>query len=136
MANVRPESPIAADMARGAARKVAEQSGADAVTMSIQQNRMQQNATLDGTEKDERSRIVLRNTRQNQFVGNKNFVNTAGVWVDSDYSDGMHLPTIEVKFASEEYFTLAASDPQLAQYLALGEQVIVVWKGKVYRVAR
>jgi len=136
MANVRPESPMAADMARGAARKVAEQSGADAVTMSIQQNRMQQNATLDGTEKDERSRIVLRNTRQNQFVGNKNFVNTAGVWVDSDYSDGIHLPTVEVKFASEEYFSLAISDPQLAQYLALGEQVTVVWKGKVYRVER
>jgi hypothetical protein len=35
-----------------------------------------------------------------------------------------------VQFASDEYFRLIAAEPALAQYLALGEQVVVVWKAR------
>ncbi|MFL6374315.1 MAG: VIT and vWA domain-containing protein [Pyrinomonadaceae bacterium] len=136
MANVRRDQPMAADMASTGTRKVAEQSGSGAVALSMQQNRMQQNATLDGADKDEKERIVLRNSRQNQFVANKNFVNTDGVWIDSDYTADTRLPVVELKFMSDEYFRLASSDPELAQYLSLGDQVTVVWKGKVYKVIR
>jgi len=135
MANVRQDAPMAADMVRGAARKVAQQSGAEAVTMSIQQNRMQQNSqavAIDGA--DEKDQVVLRNTQQNQFVANKNFVNTNGVWIDADYTDSQRLPIVEIKFASDEYFRLVTAQPDLAPYLSLGQQVTVIWKGKVYKV--
>jgi Ca-activated chloride channel family protein len=136
MVNVRRDQPMAGDIMRGGARKVAEQSGAGAVTLSTQQNRMQNNATIDGADKDERSRIILRNTQQNQFIANKNFVNNDGVWIDSDYNSDTRLPVVEIRFASDEYFRLATSNAQLAQYLSLGDQVTVVWEGKVYRVTK
>jgi hypothetical protein len=44
------------------------------------------------------------------------------------------LPIVETKFGSEEYFRLATSDAQLAEYFSLGDQVTVVWKGKIYHV--
>ncbi|MBP9665450.1 MAG: hypothetical protein KBD94_12595, partial [Pyrinomonadaceae bacterium] len=80
------------------------------------------------------SQVIIRNSRQNQFVANRNFINTNGVWVDSEFTEGSKLPEITVKFASDEYFRLVTSLPELAPYLSLGEQVIVVWKGKVYRI--
>jgi Ca-activated chloride channel family protein len=137
IANVRRDAPMAADIARGAAKKVAEQSGSGAVSLSMQQNAMQQNSRITQSEdKDEKEQIVLRNNAQNQFVANKNFVNTNGVWVDSDFTADTRLPVVEVKFASDEYFRLATSDTQLAQYLSLGDQVTVVWRGKVYRIVK
>ncbi|HEY2847454.1 MAG TPA: VWA domain-containing protein, partial [Pyrinomonadaceae bacterium] len=135
--NITRDAPMAADTIRGGSKKVAEQSGMGAVTLSTQQNRMQANATLDGADdKDERERVVLRNSQTNQFVANKNFINTSGVWVDSDFTSDNRLPVVEIKFGSDEYFRLATSDPQLAQYLSLGQQVTVIWKGKVYQVVK
>jgi Ca-activated chloride channel family protein len=137
MVNVRRDAPMAADMVRGASKKVAEQSGSGAVTLSMQQNAMQMNAQATASDdKDEREQIVLRNSSTNQFVGNKNFVNTAGVWIDSDYTSESRSPVTEIKFASDAYFSLVASEPGIGQYLALGEQVTVVWKGRVYKVTK
>ena len=118
-----------------AAKAMKDSSGAGAVQLSMQQNRMKENAQVTASDdRDEKDQIVLRNTQQNQFIANKNFVNNNGVWIDSDYTDASRLPVVEVKFGSDEYFRLAMSDPQLAQYLSLGRQVTVVWKGKVYKV--
>jgi hypothetical protein len=41
---------------------------------------------------------------------------------------------VSVKFGSDEYFDLVKRERGLGQYLALGEQVVVVWNGKVYRI--
>lgn len=135
MANVRQDAPMAKSIAADASRKVAERSGAGAVQYSVQQNSMQSNSqAVASDDKDERDQIVLRNTQQNQFVANKNFTNVNNVWVDSDLQGDSKLPEITVKFASDDYFRLVNSEPGLAPYLSLGEQVVVVWHGKVYRV--
>ncbi len=39
-----------------------------------------------------------------------------------------------MKFAGDAYFALLAQEPKLADFFALGQQVVVVWKGKVYRI--
>jgi hypothetical protein len=39
-----------------------------------------------------------------------------------------------VVFGSDEYYGLALSFPQLAQYLAVGDRVIVVWQGEAIAV--
>ena len=39
-----------------------------------------------------------------------------------------------IKFASNEYFNLVNKEKGLAQYLAIGKQIVVVWEGKVYRI--
>lgn len=131
---------MAAAMQRDAKQRVAERSGSGAVSLSMQQNSMQTNTyVVAADDKDEASQILIRNSLSNQFVGNKSFTNqsaAAPVWVDSEYSAEKRLPETNVQFASDEYFGLVATEPGLAQYFALGEQVVVVWKGKVYRITK
>jgi Ca-activated chloride channel homolog len=66
-------------------------------------------------------------------AGGRTFVYTQDTWTDTTFDPKTMVP-VEVPFLSEEYFTLAQSRPDLAAALALGERVIVVADGKVYRV--
>jgi Ca-activated chloride channel family protein len=137
MANFRQDAPMAADAMRAGAAKAAEKKGAGAVQLSVQQNSMQMNTqVVAADDKDEREQIVLRNSAQNQFVANKNFINQSGVWIDSEFSADAKMSETSIKFASDDYFKLIEREPELAQYLSLGEQVVVVWKGKVYRITK
>ncbi len=137
VANVRRDAPMAADMMRAGAKKAEEKSGSGAVKLSVQQNSMQSNTTLiSGVDKDDAEQIIVANSVNNQFVANKSFISQNGAWVDSDYSAAAKLSEMTIKFASDEYFKLIEQEPALAPYLSLGEQVVVVWKGKVYRIAK
>ena len=112
-----------------------DSSGAGAVQQSIQQNTMQQNMSVASDKKAEKERQVLvQNSASTQFVGNKNFENQNNVWIDTSYTDQTKLPEKNVKFGSDEYFDLVRREPELAQYFALGTQVVVIWKDKVYRI--
>ena len=124
-------------LARAAPAKMAERSGAGAVQMSVQQNTMQTNSSIAVDRKrDASERVLVDNSTQSQFVANKNFLNQSNVWVDSEYRASSNLPEVKVQFASEEYFKLAASNPDLAKFLALGEEVVVVWQGRVYKITK
>jgi hypothetical protein len=122
-----PPAPRAAAEERAKAT-----TGADAVQMS-RQARAQQDATrvIDGQE-DESSSAARDSVRK---VGDKTFYLRDGVWTDAEYKADARLPETTLTFASDEYFELARREPQLAKYLALGERVLVVFKGRVYRVA-
>ncbi len=111
-------------------------SGADAVKMSKKQNAMQQTTKVASGDKDEKEQIIIRNNGKNQYVAGKSFFNLNEVWVDSDFSDKAQLPEVKITFGSDEYFNLLKQERGLAPYLSLGEQVIVVWKGKVYRITK
>ncbi len=67
-------------------------------------------------------------------VGAKTFYLENGVWIDSEFKEESKLAEIKLSFASDAYFDLVGREKQLAQFFSLGEQVIVVWKGKVYRI--
>ncbi len=122
---------------RSAPAKMAERSGAGAVQLSVQQNTLQSNISIvEDKKKDARERILVDNTATNQFFANKNFVSQNNVWTDVEYVPTTKLREVKVQFASEDYFTLAASDPELARYFSLGEEVVVVWKNQVYRVTK
>ncbi len=137
MANFRQDAPMAADVMITGQRKAAEKSGAGAVQLSTQQNSMQVNTRIVAAEdKDEKDQIIIRNTAQNQFVANKNFINQNGVWLDSEFIETSRLPEVSIKFASDDYFKLIEKERDLAPYLSLGEQVVIVWKGKVYRITK
>ena len=113
------------------------ESGRDAVKLSRQQNAMQENMSVaadSDDKKKDKEQIFVQNTITNQFVGVKNFINQSGNWVDAEFTADAKLPEVKIKFAGDEYFDLIKREPELAQYLALGENVTVVWKGKVYRI--
>ncbi len=67
-------------------------------------------------------------------VGVKTFYLENGVWIDSEFKEEAKMPETKLQFASGQYFDLVAKEKDLAQFFALGEQVVVVWKGKVYRI--
>jgi len=69
-----------------------------------------------------------------RMVGGKTFYLRDGVWTDADFKAGMKLPQTVIKFGSDEYFALLKQKPRLATYFSLGEQVVVVLDGTIYRV--
>ncbi len=138
MANVQRDAPMAADMMAAGRAKAAEKRGAGAVQLSARQNAMQSNTQtfqIDGVSGSENS-FLIDNTVNNRFVGTKNFINQSGVWIDAEFTDGSMMSEISIKFASEEYFKLIEKERDLAQYLSLGAEVVIIWKGKVYRITK
>jgi Ca-activated chloride channel family protein len=98
--------------------------GADAVMRSKVTREQQQAESL----KDEKASTVLKR------VGEKSFYLMNGVWTDSQFTTDVKLPEKAFRFGSDEYFALLKEKPQLARYFSLGERVIVVFDGVVYRV--
>ncbi|HEX8565788.1 MAG TPA: VIT and VWA domain-containing protein [Pyrinomonadaceae bacterium] len=121
-------SPMKAAEAK---RKLEAQSGADAVALSKQQTAQQSVVTVN---KDDEQ--VFVNQTVAQQVGTKTFYQQSGFWQDAEFKPETKLPEIKVQFASDEYFALITQEKELAQFFALGEQVVVVHKGKVYRVIK
>lgn len=69
-----------------------------------------------------------------QRVHGKTFYLIEGVWTDSEFKAESNLKETAVTFGSEEYFALLKKYPKLANYLSLGERVVVVFEGRVYRI--
>jgi Ca-activated chloride channel family protein len=122
-ANAQRMSELAAiaNTARGGAKA----SGNDAVVFSKNNNELRNAENLASAPSS------LSNMRQ---VAGKNFYLNDGVWNDSEFKADAKLPVIRLKFASDEYFNLVGQEPKLAEYFALGQNVVVVWKGNIYRV--
>ena len=115
-----------------ASADVKEKSGRKAVELSVQQNAQMSNATLAPSSRN----VFVADGVNNQFVGTKNFYNQSGVWQDAEFKSEAKLAEVKIQFASGEYFDLLNRERELAQFFALGEQVVVVWRGKVYRVTK
>lgn len=67
-------------------------------------------------------------------VGDKTFYLRDDVWTDSEFKADAKLPETAVEFGGEDYFALIKREPQLARFFSLGERVVVVYNGRVYRV--
>jgi Ca-activated chloride channel family protein len=116
-----PERP--AEFARRA------ESGESAVRDSKQKEELRKADRLTVGTKDE----AAANSSMRQVAG-KTFYLRDGVWTDSEFKADAKLPEVSLKFASEEYFKLINQLPRLADYFALGQRVVVVWQGNIYRV--
>jgi Ca-activated chloride channel homolog len=67
-------------------------------------------------------------------IAGKTFYLINDIWTDSSFKEDEKLPVVKLKFGAGEYFNLIGREPKLADYFALGQRVVVVWEGKVYRV--
>lgn len=114
------------------------ETGREAVGLSRRQNAMQSNSTVlsGGDGSAGTAQIFVPDTVKNKYVGTKNFVRVADVWIDSEYYANRDLAEKTLKFASREYFSILDLEKELAKFFALGEEVVVVWKNKIYRVTR
>ena len=68
-----------------------------------------------------------------QAVGEKTFILLDGVWTDTLFEPET-METEQVIFLSNAYFALLDAQPDLAEYLALGDAVIVVYEGMAYQI--
>jgi Ca-activated chloride channel family protein len=69
-----------------------------------------------------------------RIAGGKTFYLRDGVWTDSELKTGVTMPETAVKFGSDEYFALLKQKPRLAEFFSLGERVVVILEGRIYRV--
>lgn len=68
-----------------------------------------------------------------EFVGSKTFVWRDEQWMDTAYEPDRHrVETVD--FATEGYFELLAAKPEIGQYLALGQQILVVYDDQAYQI--
>ena len=63
-----------------------------------------------------------------KHVSGKTFVKIHGVFVDTEFREGME--TLKLKWGSDAYFAAVRAIPKLKKFLALGENIIVVIEGK------
>jgi Ca-activated chloride channel family protein len=106
------------------APKVRLITGAEAVQQSKSARDKQDAVRL----KDETRRDAV------QRVEGKTFYLINGVWTDSEFKADARLPETTITFGSNEYFELLKQNPKLGSYFSLGERVVVVLEGRVYRV--
>src|SRR5205085_7307703 len=94
-------------------------------------------ASKDARKKQESLRIDaddmmhLDTTRK---VADKTFYLRDGAWTDAEFKADTHLPETTLTFGTDAYFDALKREPKLADFFALGERVVVVYKGHVYRV--
>jgi Ca-activated chloride channel family protein len=120
-------------MRNPAAKMTAPTTGQGAVQES-KDAKQKQNAVSLTTEDDEIIRVDGQTVIKK--VGVKTFYLENGVWVDAEFKEEAKMPETRLQFASGEHFDLIAKEKELAQFFALGEQVVVVWKGRVYRITK
>jgi Ca-activated chloride channel family protein len=101
--------------------------GASAVQQS-KQAREQQESLRAGDEDKTSSSSQMRK------VADKTFYLRDGVWTDADFDADAKLPETALVFGSDAYFDLLKRERKLADFFALGERVVVVYRGRVYRV--
>jgi len=101
--------------------------GASAVQQSKQSRAQQESTRTDDDAVRINNGIVRR-------VGTKTFYLREGVWTDAEFKADAKLPETALVFGADEYFALLKREPRLAGFFALGERVVVVFKGRVYRV--
>jgi Ca-activated chloride channel family protein len=128
----RPESlrGFGAGRATNSAPRPAKAADVNATTgaVAVQQSkraREQQEVMRVETEKD--SSAI-------KTAGGKTFYLREGVWTDAELKEGITMPETVVKFGSDEYFALLKQKPRLAAFFSLGEQVVVILDGRIYRV--
>jgi Ca-activated chloride channel family protein len=101
--------------------------GVSAVQQSKQAREQQESVRAEDEDKASAS-------SQMRKVADKTFYLREGVWTDADFKADAKLPETALVFGSDAYFDLLKRERKLAEFFALGERVVVVYKGRVYRV--
>jgi Ca-activated chloride channel family protein len=74
--------------------------------------------------------------RQIRNVGSKTFYSSGSTWYDSLFKEGDAANAKTIKFLSPEYEALLKEKPGIAKYLALGEEMYVVYEGVLYHIVK
>jgi hypothetical protein len=126
--NNRPESRPSSGYYGGAMAAPKEVAAAKTGALAVQQSKRDRAQQDMLRVESESSPSVVRS------VGGKTFYLRDGVWTDSEFNAAARKTETALVFGSDEYFALLKREPRLAEFFALGERVVVVYDGRVYRV--
>jgi Ca-activated chloride channel family protein len=73
--------------------------------------------------------------QQSQFVGGRTFYQNGNQWIEGAVQKMAAAQRIRIQFNSAEYFALAAKEPKVLRWLALGSNVQFVLGDKVYEIS-
>jgi Ca-activated chloride channel homolog len=110
-----------------AAPKAADATASTGAVAVEQSKRAREQQEIYRISEDKPSSLVRR-------VGGKTFYLRDGVWTDAELNADAKLPETVLSFGSDEFFALLKQKPSLANFFSLGERVVVVFEGRVYRV--
>jgi len=113
--------------APASAPKAAEARATTGLAAVQQSKRAREQQEMSRVDKDSPSYAI-------RTAGGKTFYLLESVWTDSEFKTGAKLPETAVKFGSDDYFALLKQKPRLAEFFSLGERVVVVFEGRIYRV--
>ena len=82
-------------------------------------------------------KIAFADTETNMIltikrISDRTFQLRNGVWVENGLEN--QQPDRIIEFLSDDYFEFSKSDETLNRILALGDQVLFQWKGKLYQI--
>lgn len=103
------------------------ETGQKAVVASKEMSRLKQSNVLIATKKDQDGSLRIIEDKTFSFVG--------GTWVDTGCNDHTARPKVIV-FGSKEYFDLLKAEPGITKYLSVGKQVLISYKGTVYKIVQ
>ena len=104
--------------ARGPAKNEANRNGPDEAKAKRGEDREQQ---------------AQQQRAETRAVGGRRFRREGNAWIDTAYRSGQ--ATVTMRRDSEQYRSLVADEPEIGQISrALGGEVVIVWKGRAYRV--
>jgi len=92
---------------------------------------------LSKTAREQQDAVSVKNETKSDTVrrvSGKTFYLVDDVWTDSEFKAESALKETVLVFGSDEYFALLKQTPKLGSYFSLGERVVVVFEGRVYRV--
>lgn len=69
-------------------------------------------------------------------IDDKTFYLRGDVWYDSLYKEKGKEKRIKLQYMSKEYLSLLSDKPEIAKYLAIAPQVVLVWEDKVYEIVQ
>lgn len=77
---------------------------------------------------------TIATVQQNRFVAGRNWFQNGRQWIDPAVQNLASTNRTRIQFNSTEYFDLIAKNPEVAPWLALGQNVLFAWKDKVYEI--
>lgn len=132
--NIHDVAGNVAETHRNLKARTSVQTGAGGVNQAMQSGAMQTTNQAPGQAQflNDEGRMVTMNTVK--IIGSKTFYLKKGVWMDSEYREGMRI--VELKQFDNPYFDLANKAPTQAQYMTFApkESIIVVIDGVAYRI--
>lgn len=122
--------------ARGTARESEETVAVNKPTTTARRRgTARPEAKTEDADKIGRSSGALNGERsvETRSVGGRQFRKQGSAWIDAAYTSGR--ATVNVRRGSEQYRALVADEPTLRAIAEqLGGEVVVVWKGRAYRI--